>query len=284
MLYFESDLVIVLVVSCDIFVVVLSYVFGQVLCQIKLLMCFDVWLVWVIKGLEVEIGCLLQDVVCEVLGDDILLVVILGLIFVKELVVGLLMVILLVVMDLQFVEDFQCLLYCGKSFCVYINLDFIGVQFGGVVKNVIVIGVGMLDGIGFGVNVCMVLIICGLVEMFCFGVVLGVDLEIFMGMVGFGDLVFICIDNQFCNCCFGMMFGQGMDVQSVQDKIGQVVEGYCNIKEVCVLVQCLGVEMLIIEEIYQVLYCGKIVCEVVLILLGCVCKDECSSNQFFFVI
>lgn len=69
MFYFESDFVIVLVVSCNIFVVVFSYVFGEVLCQIKLLMCFDVCLVWVIKGLEVEIGCLLQDVVCEVLGD-----------------------------------------------------------------------------------------------------------------------------------------------------------------------------------------------------------------------
>lgn len=69
MLYLESDLVIVLVVSCNILVVVLSYVFSDVLWQIKLLMCLDVCLVWVIKGLEVEMGCLLQDVVCEVLGD-----------------------------------------------------------------------------------------------------------------------------------------------------------------------------------------------------------------------
>lgn len=59
----------------------------------------------------------------------------------------------------------------------------------------IVIGVGMFDGIGFGVNVWIVLIICGLVEMMCFGFVLGVDFFIFMGMVGLGDLVLICIDN-----------------------------------------------------------------------------------------
>lgn len=108
----------------------------------------------------------------------------------------------------------------------------------------------MFDGIGFGVNVCMVLIMCGLIEMLWFGVVFGVDFVIFMGMVGLGDLVLICIDNQLCNCCFGMMFGQGMDVKGVQDKIGQVVEGYCNMKEVCELVYCFGVEMLIIEEIY----------------------------------
>lgn len=57
------------------------------------------------------------------------------------------------------------------------------------------IGVGMLDGFGFGVNVCIVLIICGLVELCCLGCVLGVCLDIFMGMVGFGDLILICIDN-----------------------------------------------------------------------------------------
>lgn len=64
-----------------------------------------------------------------------------------------------------------------------------------MVKNVIVIGVGLVDGFGFGVNVWMVLIIWGLVEFICLGVKLGVNLEIFMGMVGFGDLVLICIDN-----------------------------------------------------------------------------------------
>lgn len=62
-------------------------------------------------------------------------------------------------------------------------------------KNVIVIGVGLVDGLGFGVNVRIVFIICGLVELICLGVKFGVNFEIFMGMVGLGDFVFICIDN-----------------------------------------------------------------------------------------
>lgn len=62
-------------------------------------------------------------------------------------------------------------------------------------KNVIVIGAGMFDGIGFGANARTALIIRGLVEMSRFGAALGVDFVIFMGMAGFGDLVFICIDN-----------------------------------------------------------------------------------------
>lgn len=106
----------------------------------------------------------------------------------------------------------------------------------------------------------------------------GADPETFMGMAGLGDLVLTCTDNQSRNRRFGMMLGQGMDVQSAQDKIGQVVEGYRNTKEVRVLAQRLGVEMPITEEIYQVLYCGKIAREAALTLLGRARKDERSSN------
>ena len=163
-------------------------------------------------------------------------------------------------------------------FRVYINPDFIGVQLGGAVKNVIAIGAGMSDGIGFGANARTALITRGLVEMSRLGAALGADPETFMGMAGLGDLVLTCTDNQSRNRRFGMMLGQGMDVQSAQDKIGQVVEGYRNTKEVRVLAQRLGVEMPITEEIYQVLYCGKIAREAALTLLGRARKDERSSN------
>jgi glycerol-3-phosphate dehydrogenase (NAD(P)+) len=76
------------------------------------------------------------------------------------------------------------LLHCGKSFRVYINPDFIGVQLGGAVKNVIAIGAGMSDGIGFGANARTALITRGLVEMSRLGAALGADPETFMGMAG----------------------------------------------------------------------------------------------------
>ena len=152
-----------------------------------------------------------------------------------------------------------------------------GVQLGGAVKNVIAIGAGMSDGIGFGANARTALITRGLVEMSRLGEALGADPETFMGMAGLGDLVLTCTDNQSRNRRFGMMLGQGMDVQSAQEKIGQVVEGYRNTKEVRVLAQRLGVEMPITEEIYQVLYCGKIAREAALTLLGRARKDERSN-------
>ncbi|MFP1592440.1 NAD(P)H-dependent glycerol-3-phosphate dehydrogenase [Escherichia coli] len=79
-----------------------------------------------------------------------------------------------------------------------------------------------------------------------------------MGMAGSGDLVLTCTDNQSRNRRFGMMLGQGMDVQSAQEKIGQAVEEATAIrKKSANWAHCFGVEMPITEEIYQVLYCGK---------------------------
>lgn len=220
-LHLESDLATALAASRDILVVVPSHVFGQVLRQIKPLMRPDARLVWATKGLEAETGRLLQDVAREALGDDIPLAVISGPTFAKELAAGLPTAISLAATDPQFAEDLQHLLHCGKSFRVYINPDFIGVQLGGAVKNVIAIGAGMSDGIGFGANARTALITRGLVEMSRLGAALGADPETFMGMAGLGDLVLTCTDNQSRNRRFGMMLGQGWTCKAPRKRLAR---------------------------------------------------------------
>ncbi len=133
----------------------------------------DARLVWATKGLEAETGRLLQDVAREALGDQIPLAVISGPTFAKELAAGLPTAISLASTDQTFADDLQQLLHCGKSFRVYSNPDFIGVQLGGAVKNVIAIGAGMSDGIGFGANARTALITRGLAEMSRLGSSLG---------------------------------------------------------------------------------------------------------------
>lgn len=176
--------------------VVPSHVFGEVLRNIKPLMRPDARLVWATKGLEAETGRLLQDVAREALGDSIPLAVISGPTFAKELAAGMPTAISLASTDDAFADDLQQLLHCGKSFRVYSNPDFIGVQLGGAVKNVIAIGAGMSDGIGFGANARTALITRGLTEMSRLGAALGADPATFMGMAGLGDLVLTCTDNQ----------------------------------------------------------------------------------------
>ncbi|MDT3253908.1 NAD(P)H-dependent glycerol-3-phosphate dehydrogenase [Serratia sp. root2] len=276
-LLLEADLARALAASRDVLVVVPSHVFGDVLHQLKPHLRPDARIVWATKGLEAETGRLLQDVAREVLGDDIPLAVVSGPTFAKELAAGLPTAIALASTDTQFAEDLQQLLHCGKSFRVYSNPDFIGVQLGGAVKNVIAIGAGMSDGIGFGANARTALITRGLAEMSRLGSALGADPSTFMGMAGLGDLVLTCTDNQSRNRRFGIMLGQGKGVQEAQDSIGQVVEGYRNTKEVLALAQRHGVEMPITEQIYQVLYCHKNAREAALSLLGRTKKDEKHS-------
>ncbi|WP_241650089.1 NAD(P)H-dependent glycerol-3-phosphate dehydrogenase [Rosenbergiella collisarenosi] len=263
--------------SRDLLIVVPSHVFGQVLTQLKPMLRPDTRIVWATKGLEVETGRLLEDVAREILGHEIPLAVISGPTFAKELAAGMPTAIALASNNAQFSADLQNKLHCGKSFRVYSNSDMTGVQLGGAVKNVIAIGAGISDGMGFGANARTALITRGLAEMSRLGLALGAHANTFTGMAGLGDLVLTCTDNQSRNRRFGMLLGQGATVDSAQASISQVVEGYRNTKEVSLLAASVGVEMPIVEQIYQVLYCGKPASEAAIALLGRERKDETSQ-------
>ncbi|MDV2403196.1 NAD(P)H-dependent glycerol-3-phosphate dehydrogenase [Vibrio cholerae] len=253
----ETDVQKAVQASRDLLVVVPSHVFGIVLKSLQPHLRADSRICWATKGLEPETGRLLQDVAHDVLGDSYPLAVLSGPTFAKELAMGMPTAISVASPDAQFVRDLQEKIHCSKTFRVYANSDFIGMQLGGAVKNVIAIGAGMSDGIGFGANARTALITRGLAEMSRLGAALGAQPETFMGMAGLGDLVLTCTDNQSRNRRFGLALGQGKDVDTAQTDIGQVVEGYRNTKEVWMLAKRMGVEMPIVEQIYQVLYQGK---------------------------
>lgn len=253
----ESDLEKAVQASRDLLVVVPSHVFGIVLNNIKPHLRADSRICWATKGLEPETGRLLKDVAVEALGEGYSLAVLSGPTFAKELAMGMPTAISVASPDESFVSELQEKIHCSKTFRVYANSDFTGMQLGGAVKNVIAIGAGMSDGIGFGANARTALITRGLAEMTRLGAALGAQPETFMGMAGLGDLVLTCTDNQSRNRRFGLALGQGKDVDTAQGEIGQVVEGYRNTKEVWLLSQRMGVEMPIVDQIYQVLYQGK---------------------------
>jgi len=253
----ESDLKKAVQASRDLLVVVPSHVFGLVLNSLKPHLREDSRLCWATKGLEPETGRLLQEVAHDVIGDGYSLAVLSGPTFAKELAMGMPTAISVASPDVEFVKQLQEKIHCSKTFRVYANNDFIGMQLGGAVKNVIAIGAGMSDGIGFGANARTALITRGLAEMTRLGIALGAQQETFMGMAGLGDLVLTCTDNQSRNRRFGLALGTGKDVDSAQEEIGQVVEGYRNTKEVWLLSKRMGVEMPIVDQIYQVLYQDK---------------------------
>jgi len=253
----EADLAKTIQASTNVLVVVPSHAFSETLEQIKPYLGLNSRLAWATKGLEPDSGRLLQDVAREVLGNDISLAVLSGPTFAKEMARGLPTAISVSSTDNEFVKDIAALLHCERTFRVYSNNDFIGVQLGGAVKNVIAIGAGMADGIGFGANARTALITRGLVEMTRLGTALGAEPNTFMGMAGLGDLVLTCTDDQSRNRRFGLALGRGVETEEAMQQIGQVVEGYRNTHEVYMLAKRMKVEMPIVEQVYQVLYCEK---------------------------
>ncbi|MGS2721824.1 NAD(P)H-dependent glycerol-3-phosphate dehydrogenase [Paraglaciecola aestuariivivens] len=270
----EADLQTAVTQSQDILVVVPSHAFADTLKEIKPYLQAHHRLIWATKGLEPETGRLLQEVAKDILGNHIAFAALSGPTFAKEMVAGLPTAISLSSTDEELANDFANKLHCSKSFRVYRNDDFIGIQLGGAVKNVIAIAAGLADGLGFGSNARTALITRGLTELTRLGVELGANPNTFMGMSGLGDLVLTCTDNQSRNRRFGLALGEGLDTETAMAQIGQVVEGYRNTKEVHILCKRLQVEMPICEQVYEVLYNNKPAKEAALTLLGRSQKTE----------
>ncbi|WP_175868952.1 NAD(P)H-dependent glycerol-3-phosphate dehydrogenase [Bartonella gabonensis] len=273
-LFLEASLETAITASDNILIVVPSHVFHQVLYNIRPYLGKNSRVIWATKGLEHGSGRFLQEVAREILGEKIPLAVFSGPTFAKELAIGWPTAMTIAASDVEFGKELQQLFHCDKSFRVYKSSDMIGVQLGGVVKNVIAIGAGISDGIGFGANARIALITRGLAEISRLGGAMGAELSTFMGMTGLGDLVLTCTDNQSRNRRFGILLGKGIDIKEAERQIGQVVEGYLNTKEVHTLAQRIGVEMPIVEQIYQILYCGKNITEAANTLLSRTLKDE----------
>lgn len=273
-LHIESDLAQAVENAKDLLIAVPSHVFSELLVQLKPLLRADHRIIWATKGLERNTGRLLQTVAEQILGENYPLAVLSGPTFAKELAQGLPTAITLAANCATFADQMQQRIHCSKAFRVYLNDDMVGVQLGGAIKNVIAIGAGIADGMGFGANARTALITRGLAEISRLGQTLGANPATFMGMAGLGDLVLTCTDNQSRNRRFGLMLGQGSSAEQAITEIGQVVEGFYNTKEAYLLAQRQGVEMPIVEQIYQMLFCGKQADAVVASLLGRARKGE----------
>ncbi|MCL4154696.1 UNVERIFIED_CONTAM: hypothetical protein GTU68_017278, partial [Idotea baltica] len=150
---------------------------------------------WATKGLELSTGMLPHQVVREVLPECKRFGVLSGPTFATEVGRDLPTAITVAASDNNFGEQLADYL-SSDSFLAYTSEDIIGVEVGGAVKNVLAIGAGLSDGLGFGANARVALINRGLREMRKFGVAMGAKPDTFMGLAGMGDLVLTCTDNQ----------------------------------------------------------------------------------------
>lgn len=154
--------------------------------------------------------------------------------------------------DLKLAEEAQEI-FMTERFRVYTTEDVVGVELGGALKNIIALGAGISDGMGFGDNAKAALMTRGLAEIKRLGLKLGADAATFAGLTGVGDLIVTCTSMHSRNRRCGIMIGEGMDPEEATKKVGMVVEGMFTTEAAYDLAKREGVEMPITDQLYQVI-------------------------------
>jgi glycerol-3-phosphate dehydrogenase (NAD(P)+) len=234
-------------------VVVPSHVFRGFLQKLSPLLTAEDAVLWATKGLELDTGKLLHQVLEEELPQCQAYAVLSGPTFAAEVARGLPTAMTVAAsqpaLAQAVAEAFQ-----SANYRAYLSNDVLGVELGGAVKNVLAIAAGISDGLGFGANARVAIVTRGLAEIMRLGIKLGAQPETLMGLAGVGDLVLTCTDNQSRNRRLGLALGQGKDKDAAIAEIGQAVEGAKSALSIGKLAAQAGVEMPICEQVYRILY------------------------------
>ncbi len=135
---------------------------------------------------------------------------------------------------------------------VYTNDDVVGCEIAGVIKNVIAIAAGIVEGMGFGDNSKATLITRGVAEMSRLGVALGANPNTFMGLAGLGDVVATCASAKSRNTAVGVRLGRGESIATITQSMSMVAEGVRSSLSVLQLAQRCNIEMPITEQVAAV--------------------------------
>ncbi|PFK37210.1 NAD(P)H-dependent glycerol-3-phosphate dehydrogenase [Bacillus cereus] len=168
-------------------------------------------------------------------------------------------------------------LFMNTNFRVYTNRDILGVELGGALKNIIALGAGISDGLGYGDNAKAALISRGLTEITRLGCEMGANPLTFAGLTGVGDLIVTCTSVHSRNWRAGNLLGKGHNLEEVLENMGMVVEGVRTAEAAYHLAKKLNIEMPITNAIYNVLFNGKNAKEEVDVLMGRTGKGEVSN-------
>lgn len=160
------------------------------------------------------------------------------------------------------------------SFRIYTTDDVLGVLIGGALKNVIAIGAGVSDGLGFGSNARVALITRGLAEITRIGVALGAHALTFAGLSGVGDLVLTCSGDASRNRRVGLALGQGKKMPDILAEMRQVAEGVKTAKVAKQLAAKINVDAPIIDAMHAIIHDGLPAREAIALLLGRPARSE----------
>lgn len=158
--------------------------------------------------------------------------------------------------DVDVAREIQ-LIFLTDRFRVYLNPDVTGVEIGGSVKNVLAIGAGISDGLGYGDNAKAALITRGMAEIRRLGAAMGADPSTFGGLSGIGDVVVTCMSGWSRNRRLGEEIGQGKSLKEIVEGMRMVAEGVQTTRSVCQLARQFDIDMPITQAVFEVLFDGK---------------------------
>jgi glycerol-3-phosphate dehydrogenase (NAD(P)+) len=205
------------------------------------------------KGIEDETCKTMFDVIADEVGNSERIAVLSGPSFAAEVATGQPTVVVAAAKDQTLAERVQSD-FASLTLRVYSSTDVIGVEIGGVVKNIMAIATGVSDGLGYGHNARAATITRGLAEITRLAVSLGARPETLAGLSGVGDLVLTCTGDLSRNRQLGLRIGRGEKIADILAGMRMVAEGVRNTKTVKTLAGRQGIELPIVDVTYSVLY------------------------------
>ncbi|MGX7106236.1 NAD(P)H-dependent glycerol-3-phosphate dehydrogenase [Hutsoniella sourekii] len=232
------------------------------------------------KGLELTSHLRVSQVIEQVMGDDLQqeVAVLSGPSHAEEVVRQDITTLTVASQNLRVATTVQGI-FMNPYFRVYTNIDVIGVELGGALKNIIALASGILDGCGYGDNAKAALITRGLAEISRLGIEMGADPLTFSGLSGVGDLIVTCTSPHSRNYQAGLKFAEGKTTDQVGQEMTMVVEGMTTCQAAYELAKEHGVEMPITETLYQLLYQNQDLSTAVNRLMTRAGKQEASFDQ-----
>lgn len=216
---------------------------------------FNGIVVSVTKGIEFESGKTMTDILSET-APRARVVAMSGPTLAMEVAKGIPTAIVAASADTAAAEIVQSLFH-SPAFRVYTSTDVHGVELGGALKNVIAIGAGVCDGLGFGDNSKAALVTRAVSEMRRLGVACGARADTFNGLSGLGDLMVTCFSKLSRNRGFGERLGKGEKAKAIVASMTAVAEGYPTARSAHELAKRKQVVTPVMDEVFAMLYEGK---------------------------
>lgn len=215
-------------------------------------------IVTISKGIEDKSLLLPTEVMASVLPERFhpCLAALSGPSFAREVAMGVPTVVTVAADDEEMALRVQAA-FTAPTFRCYTTSDWVGVQLGGALKNVMALGSGILEGLGGGHNARAALITRGLAEMVRLAVARGADPRTLTGLAGLGDLVLTCTGDLSRNRTVGMELGKGRKLPEILERLGHVAEGVQTTRSAWELAGKLGVDAPITEQVHRILYEGQ---------------------------